>query len=239
MNCISPPGPEDRLLLAYLDGEADPETKLHLEQCLYCRERADALARERNILTSRLYRISCPSTEELGEFHLRMLPPDRMLIVSQHLRECPHCTREIAQLKEFLSDLAPGPEGGLLRQTKLLIAQLVAGQGGFVAGEPSFALRGESEGPLTYEVDGILIVIDIQQAIDGKINIFGQIAADRQDDWTAALVKLKQEAQLELTTAVDDLGAFRFEGLSPSPVDLQIEARDGTVVVIPTFEDSV
>jgi hypothetical protein len=89
---------------------------------------------------------------------------------------------------------------------------------------------------LTYEVGGILIVIDIQEAVDGKLNILGQVAAEQQDDWTAALVKLNQEDQPELTTTVEDLGAFRFEGLSPGPVDIQIEARDGTEIVIPTFE---
>ena len=236
MNCISPPGPEDRLLLAYLDGEADPETKLHLQQCLYCRERADALAREQNILTSRLYRISCPSTEELGEFHLRMLPPDRMLIVSQHLRECPHCTREIAQLKEFLSDLAPGPEGGLLRQTKLLIAQLVAGQGGFVAGEPSFALRGEGEGPLTFEAEGTVTVLDIQLDNEGKLNILGQVAADDQDLWTGSTVTLKQTDGSQLTTTLDDLGAFRFEQVSSGSIQIMITSSQGVEIQIPSID---
>ncbi|MGB7874749.1 MAG: hypothetical protein WBL25_10225, partial [Anaerolineales bacterium] len=127
--------------MAFLDGEADPETALHLQQCDYCRDRAKTLEREQKLLTSRLYRASCPSTDELGEFHLRMLPSDRMLVISQHLRECPHCTREIDQLKEYLSDLAP--EGNLLQKTKRLVAKLVSGQGTpSMVGEQSFALRG-------------------------------------------------------------------------------------------------
>lgn len=237
MTCISPPEPEVRLLMAFLDGEADPETRLHLQKCEHCRDRAKTLEREQKLLISRLYRASCPSTDELGEFQLRMLPSDQMLIISQHVRECPLCTREIEQLKEYLSDLTPGTEGNLLQQTKRLVAQLVSGGGALgTVGEPSFALRGEGEGPLTYEVGGILIVIDIQEAVDGKLNILGQVAAEQQDDWTAALVKLKQKDQPELTTTVDDLGAFQFEGLSPGPVDIQIEAKDGTEIVIPAFE---
>ena len=237
MTCISPPELDVRLLMAFLDGEADPETTLHLQQCEYCRDRAKTLEREQKLLTSQLYRASCPSTDELGEFHLRMLPSDQMLIISQHVRECPLCTREIDQLKEFLSDLAPAPEGNLLQQSKRLVAKLVGRQGTRdMAGELSFALRGEGDAPLTFEVGGILIVIDIQKAVDGKINILGQVAAEQQDDWTAALVKLNQEDQPEITTTVDDLGAFRFEDLLPSPVDLQIEAKNGTEIVIPTFE---
>jgi hypothetical protein len=239
MNCISPPEPEDMLLMAFLDGEADQELALHLQQCLYCRERVESLAREQNFLTSRLYRVSCPSASELGEYHLRILAPAQMLIVSQHLRECPHCTREIDRLKEFLSDLAPGMEGNLQQQVKVLIARLVGGQDRSSAiGEPTFALRGEERAPLTFEVSDILIVIDIQQAVDGKLNILGQVAADNQDDWTGALVQLNREDQPEMSTIVDDLGSFRFEGLLPGPVDLRVEARDGTVVMIPTFEVS-
>jgi hypothetical protein len=239
MTCISPPELEVRLLMAFLDGEADPETRLHLQKCEHCRDRAKTLEREQKLLTSRLYRASCPSTDELGEFHLRILPSDQMLIISQHVRECPLCTREINQLKEFLGDLVPVTEGNLVQQTKRLVARLVGGGGALgTAGQPSFALRGESDGPLTFEVGGILIVIDIQQAVDGKLKILGQVAAEQQDDWTAALVKLKQEDQPEMTTTVDDLGAFRFEGLSSGPVDIQIEDRDGTEIVIPTFEST-
>jgi hypothetical protein len=225
--------------MAFLDGEADPDTKLHLQQCKHCRDRAKTLEREQKLLTSQLYRASCPSTDELGEFHLRMLPSDQMLIISQHVRECPLCTREIDQLKEFLSGLGPAPEGNLMQRTKRMVAQLVSGGGATgIAGEPSLALRGESDTPLTFEVSGILIVIDIQEAVDGKLNIFGQVAAEQQDDWTAALVKLNQKDQPEITTTVDDLGAFQLKGILPGSVDLQIVAKDSTEIVIPTFESS-
>lgn len=239
MTCISPPEPEDWLLTAFLDDETDQDLTLHLQECSHCRERVEALAREQNLLTSRLFRISCPSATELGDYHLRMLTAPQMLMVSQHLRECPHCTREIDQLKEFLSDLAPGTAGNPLQQAKVLIARLLGGGDQSSAmGEPSFALRGESEGPMTFQVGGNLIVIDIQQASDGKLNLFGQVAADQQDDWTDASVSLRQENQPERKTKVDDLGAFRFEDILRGFIDLEIEARDGTVVMIPTFEGS-
>ena len=50
-------------------------------------------------LTAQLYRITCPSSEELGEYHLHMLPAEQTTAVAQHLRTCPHCTRELAELK--------------------------------------------------------------------------------------------------------------------------------------------
>jgi hypothetical protein len=240
MTCISTPEPEERLLMAFLDGEADPKLTFHLQQCPHCRKRVETLRREQQLLTSSLFRISCPSAAQLGEYHLHLLPPAQMLVISRHLRECPYCNREIDQLKEFLTDLAPGSEGSLLQKTKLLIAQLVSGPGvSAPAGEPSFALRGENEGPMTFEVEGILIVIDFQKTNDGKLTLLGQLAADQQDDWTDASVNLNQEGQPVLSTKVDDLGAFRLGGILPGLVGLQIEARDGTIVMVPTFENSV
>lgn len=222
--------------MAFLDGEADPETTLHLQKCEYCRDRVKALAREQNILTSRLYRISCPSTDELGEFYLRMLPAPQMLLVSQHLRECPHCTREIEQLKEFLSDLAPASESNFLEQVKVLAAHLVGGPGGATAvGEPSFALRGIGEGPITYEADGVVIVLDIQSDDERKVDILGQVATDDQDLWTDSTVTLKQKDGSKLTDTLDDLGAFRFAGVSSGSIQITISSPHGVEVQIPSM----
>ena len=107
-NCVTPPELEDRQLLAWLDDrEAHQETAIHLKMCPYCREKAEALDRLQKRLRSGLHRVNCPSSMELGEYHLRMLPASQMLVVAQHVRECPHCAREISELEGFLSDLAP------------------------------------------------------------------------------------------------------------------------------------
>ena len=233
MTCISPPELEVRLLMAFLDGEADPETRLHLQQCDYCRDRAKTLEREQKLLTSRLHRASCPSTVELGEFHLRMLPSDQMLMVSQHVRECPLCTREIEQLKEYLSDLAPGTEGNLLRQTKRLVAQLVSGRG---AGKPALELRGTGEGPLTFETEGAVIVLDIQPANAGKVNIFGQVAADDQDLWTGSTITLNQADGSMTTDTLNDLGGFHFEQVSSGSIQIMILSPHAVEVQIPKIE---
>ncbi len=237
MTCISPPELDVRLLMAFLDGEADPETKLHLQQCEHCRDRAKTLEHEQKLLTSRLYRASCPSTDELGEFHLRMLPSNQMLVISHHVRECPLCTREIGQLKEYLSDLEPVSEGNLLQQTKRLIAKLVGGQGtSGIAGEPSFALRGESKGPITFETEGAVIVLDVQPANEGKVNIFGQVAADDQDLWTGSTITLNQADGSKTTDSLNDLGAFQFEKVSTGSIQITILSPQGIEIQIPNFD---
>jgi hypothetical protein len=240
MTCISPPEPEDWLLTAFLDDEADQDLTLHLQECSHCRERVEALAREQNLLTSRLFRISCPSATELGEYHLRMLTAPQMLMVSQHLRECPHCTLEIDQLKEFLSDLAPGTAGNPLQQAKVLVARLLGGGDQSSAmGEPSFALRGESKGPMTFKADDIVIVLDIQPTIEGKVNILGQVAADDQEQWTGSTVKLQQTNGLQTTVFLDDLGAFRFEKALSDSVKITITSPHGVEVQFPNIDINI
>ena len=230
--CISPPELDDKQLLIYLDGNADKEIVSHLERCEYCREKAENLANLQNELISRLYRINCPSSLELGEYHLHMLPASQMLMVRQHVSECPHCTRELTQLEEFfLSDLAP-TENSLLGQAKVLIARLMGAE---VDSGLAPALRGESKGPLTFEADGIVIVLDIQPVNDGKVHILGQVAADNQDQWTGALVEFRQGDELQFSTTVDDLGAFRSDSIEPGSKELRITPKDGSLILVSNF----
>jgi len=242
-NCVFPPELEDWQILAYLDNrEANQETAYHLEKCPYCRKKAEALERLQKRLTARLYRLTCPPSIELGEYHLRMLPAPQILDVAQHLRECPHCARELAQLEGFLSALVPAPEDSLLGKAKVLIARLVGGQAepgkqGEIGFAPVVAaLRGEIKGLITFAAEGIVIVLDIQPATEGRRTILGQVAADNQDDWTGALVELRKDSQLRISSTVDDLGAFRCEGVMPGPQELRIIPKSGAVVVISNFE---
>ncbi len=244
MNCISPPELDDGQLLTYIDGEADEEVATHLERCSYCRQKARHLARLQDRLTARLYRLPCPSPAELGDYHLGMLPTAQATAVAQHLRECPHCTREVGQLRDYLRELAPDPEVSPLERVraaaiKVLIAHLVSGGKGEERPTlaPAFAaLRGEARGPVTLEADGILIVLDVQPAAEGRVTILGQVAADDQDRWTGAVVELRQAGTLQMTATVDDLGAFRCEAVSPGPTEILITPSSGNAVLVPNVE---
>jgi hypothetical protein len=160
-----------------------------------------------------------------------------MLVVGRHVRECPYCTREVAELQGYLSDLEPAAETGLLDKARVLIARLLGP--GDPAFAPAMALRGESKGPITFAADGVVIVLDIQPAAKGSVNVLGQVAADDQDLWTGALVELKKDDQLKISSVVDDLGAFQCEGVMPGPLELRITPNNGSIVVISNFEVSV
>jgi hypothetical protein len=218
MPCEFPPELDDRALLAYLDGEADRQVVAHLERCPHCRERATRLARLQSRLTSELYRLACPSTVELGEYHLGVLPPEQAEAVAQHVAECPHCSRELAQLEGYLAELAPALEPGPLErageQIRVLIARLLdrnSGRGPF--GQPAVApayagLRGDEEEPLIYQAEDVQVVIQIQQDVERpeRKTILGLVVGLGENQELEA--HLWQAGQRITVAAVDELGNF-------------------------------
>ena len=241
MNCISPPQLNDRQLLEYLDGEAEPQITHHLGICQYCRNRADALARLQYGLTARLYRITCPSPLELGEYHLqkyqlRILPSPQILVIAQHIRECPHCEAEVAQLENFLKDLTADVKPDPI-PVRVLIARLLGGPGEGSAPMP--ALRGERKGPIILEAEGVVITLDVEPGSNGQVSILGQVAADDQDQWTNASVALQQADIPQQTTSLDDLGSFRFEAVRPGAIRIMISSTEGVVIQSPDIDITV
>ena len=210
MKCIFEKELEDRQLLAYLDHEADQETVHHLEQCAYCLERANALARLHDRLTENLYRVKCPSSIELGEYHLRILPASQMMIISQHLRICPHCANEFAQFSKNLMD--PMQQSGPLGPVRVLIANLIRGssldhEGGELL-TPSFAnLRGEAEEPLVYQADHVQIVLEVQEDPEllGHKILLGLVTGQESND---IYVRISKEGKVFATTLIDEFGNF-------------------------------
>lgn len=233
MKCISSPALEDIEIARYVDGEADETIVAHIYECPFCSERSRQWTLLQNRLRKQFYRTTCPTPTELGDHHLGLLPAPQALMVAQHLRECPLCRRELAQLQEFLAE--PEAKPGLLDTAKILFAQLVG------AGvTPAFgALRGEDKGPLTFEADGMVIVLDIQPAAHQHVSMLGQVAADEQDQWTGAVVELSQADSTEKMASLDEFGAFRFDDIHPGATQLSIRSLHGIIVHIMNIEISI
>ena len=163
----------------------------------------------------------------------------QVLVIAQHVRECPSCRREVAELEDFMGELAP--EVSLLGAARVLIARLVRGPS--TSGQPGesglfpsgAALRGQAKGPITLEAEGVVIVLDLQQTEEETVDILGQVAADDQDQWTEALVELHQDNELQFSTTVDDLGAFRLTGMMPGSKELRIRSKDNSLTVVSNF----
>ena len=230
--CVSPPELDDGDLLTYIDGEADQQVVAHLERCPHCREKVQRLARLQDHLTARLYRIACPSPTELGEHHLDVLPRDRTAAMAQHLAECPHCAREVAQLKGYLAELAPSLELGPLERVKervrVLVARLVnGGLGGGLLNQPALAPayagvrgeHGEKEGPYLYQADGVQVAIEVQDDAGrpGRKVILGLVVGAEPG---GLKVHLWQADQRVAVVPVDELGNFVIPDLALGSYEL-------------------
>lgn|SRR5574341_864903 len=230
MNCSFPPELTDQKLLEALDGIADEATTKHLLGCPYCQTRANSLENMQKRLKSRLFRAACPPSLELAEFYLRTLPPPRMLVLSQHVRTCPHCTREIAQIAEFMGADTVQLDRKPLEPAQVLRARLVEGA------SPAFgALRGESHS-VTLEVEGAVVTFMMQPAPNGKVSVLGQVAAEEQDSWTGAVVTLQQVDAPRQITAVNDLGAFSFETVQAGTAEFIITSLHSLIIKIPPLD---
>jgi len=234
MRCISSPALGDAQIVSFIEGEADAVVAGHMAECPYCAEKAERWGRLQNSLKAKLYRRSCPTSMELGDYHLGLLPGLQALLVAQHVRECPLCRHEVNELEEYLKELAAEP--GLLEPIKVLIARLVGGKADELSRTPAFAaLRGEIKGPIIFEVDDVVITLDIQPGHNGQGSILGQVAVTDQDGWTGARVQLQQSDRPQLTASLDDLGAFRFEE-AQGLAQITITSPSGIMIEIPNFD---
>lgn len=224
--CISPPELSDLTLLTYLDGQASPQVAEHLRRCEHCRERAQRLAHLEGRLTAWLYRLTCPSALDLGEYHLGLLSSEQARAVREHLRECPHCSREVAQLESYLSALAPSlepnPLGQALDRVQVWVARLI---GGSAPRAPALApamagLRGQEQAPLTYQAGDLQVLIEIQQDPDQPAHnvILGLIVGLGESQRLEA--GLWHGGQRVMTVPVDELGNFVLPRVPPAIYEL-------------------
>jgi anti-sigma factor RsiW len=86
-------------LFAFIDGEASPAVAAHLAACPICSARATEYARLQNALVRRLYRFDCPPAAILAAFVAGILPPRERAGVTAHVRACPCCAADVAQLR--------------------------------------------------------------------------------------------------------------------------------------------
>ena len=227
--CSLPPALTDQQIWEALDGIADESISSHLQKCPYCQTRANALENMQSRLKSRLFRATCPPSLELAEFFARTLPPPQMLTVSAHVRSCPHCTRELAELGAFMGAQSSEPAEPV-GERKTLVARLVNS-----ASSAFGALRGESRS-VTLEVEGAVITFEIQSASNGRVSVLGQIAAEAQDAWTGATVILQPSDASQQTTSVNDLGAFTFEAVQPGVGEFIITSLHNESIKIPPLD---
>lgn len=183
-------------------------------------------------MTTALYRGFCPDTTDLGEYHLGLLVGDRRIAIVQHLATCPHCQREMAQLDQFLTSVAPDIEFSVVDRIKVWVARLVPqGFNTSMGLAPALAVRGAGTGPRLYEAGDAQVGIDVQA--DGQPGTYTLVGLVMGVDLDGMQAILTRGDEVAAALDVDDLGNFIFDdlragtyALTLSGPDLEIEVPD-------------
>lgn len=214
-------------LLMALDNQAATDVAMHLSYCPGCQQRASQINGQQQALTARLFRSACPSSLELSEYQMGLLSPERSVSIARHASLCPHCAQEIDALLAFMAQpeplAQPEPPRTASARLRVLVARLVSGAASAVgppALAPAFAgLRGDDDGPLTYEAGDVQVILDVlddeQQA--GHRAIIGLVLGLADP---AAIVHLWRDQQPVCRTDVDSLGNFVIADLVPGQYEL-------------------
>jgi hypothetical protein len=220
-------------LLAYIDGASDPQTASIIAAQL---ERNSLLAAEIKALAETEARLvsllsAGPSSHELGEYALGLLPPERAADLEQRLARDPDARRRLENLTTYLAapDALPLAEADAVgrqigRRIRVIIAQLAAGLGGSVgpgmlAPMPA-GVRGDGSRALTYTVGDGQLVLEVEPSVEDrtKRNVLGLLVGFEQPDTLVAF--LYRADALIAHTALDELGNFTLTALQPGAYHL-------------------
>ena len=234
MQCSAPPPLTDDQISAALDGEADPDVRLHLAQCASCAARLAEAQRIERGLGASLHRWDCPAPQRLSDYHLGGMSGEEDSAFARHLTGCASCRQEIEDLRVFLQAEEPPPiaaappaprqpwRGPLIG--RLLPRALVPG------------LRGSGAGPLRAEAGDTTIFLDVRPSGAGVVVLHCQVEDEDLDRWTGALVELRQGGALRATAEIDDLGTFSCGPVPAARSDLRMVPLRGRMIVLEGLE---
>ena len=204
--CINPSEIREGDLLAYTEGEADPQVADHIRRCAHCAALATRYAQTDRALRWGLYRATCPSADELGRWQLHILPPDEELRVAAHVRSCPRCQRECMEL-EAADDRTMSVLLDLLKAaTRWLIPTRVAA--------PQ-SVRGGLPPQQRYQTEGLDVFVGPMLVGDQR-----QLRGRLRPPTPGVTIWLVRDDQPPRSQTTDDAGYFVFPNVAPGHYDL-------------------
>lgn len=209
------------VLTAYLDGEVSAATRAQIEADVEAMAWVRALESADSQLSQLSHRPR-PTQLQIGEAELGLAP-------AVDLRYEPVAQRQADLLRQFWTDLeaAPVEQPSLLERARVLIAELLTGDGA----QPALALglRGTQEG--VYAVGDYQVVVETDEDFDDPTRrvLTGLVMGLEEADATAAL--WRSDASKKLTAALDEFGNFTFSQLESGQYELIITGQLLTIHV--------
>jgi hypothetical protein len=174
-----------------------------------------------------LFRAFCPDSTELGEYALNILERSEAQTIQQHLKDCPHCQREVSQLKTYLEDLSADLDLSLVERINVWVGKLVSLSG---PQAPAFAhaLRGEGEKVLLYQAGDAQVSLQFRtNQLDPKLqDVYGLVIGIVPSDWRAILW---QEGRQAAVSEVDELSSFSLSGIQPGSFTLILTSPENEI----------
>lgn len=222
--CVDPGEIQEGALLAYVDGTAEETVIQHIRRCPACARQVEELAALQTVLTIKLHRFSCPNPDQLIAYRAGELGGNEKLIVVQHLRQCPHCARELAAL---VHNERPGFGERVRGALKVLEATLVAPRGEPVSVRGD---RGVSPAPQAYRAEEVEVIINQRPSLtsprgwdlSGLVHIKGQVP----ETIGKAKVQLYRGEGLIAVEPVSPRGLFTIQDVESTTYDLFLVWED-------------
>jgi hypothetical protein len=222
--------PED--LVAFVDGEASGPVGEAIRSNPALRAAADAYAETQRRLQQRLYRFACPSPLVLGEYDLGLLAPAERTRIAAHVVDCPRCAAELRMLRDFLAAEDEAPPVGAIERMRRIVATLLPPPPLL---SPHASLRGAADTTTrTYQAGDVTITLDLGAPVRrGRTSLVGLIwrEGDNPETIAGSAVSLVRGDGATATTAIDDVGNFAFDEISPGTYQLEVTLGDDSIII--------
>jgi hypothetical protein len=246
--CSWPVALDDLALIAAIDGEAGPDVMAHLRDCPFCSERAHVFADMQGLLRKQLFRMFCPTSEELAAYQQGLLNSDQQAHISEHLKECPHCTREYNLLEQLSRETLParsppqtnGKSAHAHNDTLPAKLRQIAAQLLTPPEKPLVGAYGTLRGPshasqYAYHAENLQLTLGVQRVVsrvDRRV-IHGALELDDElyEVLSGATAHLSHNETLIRTAELDELGNFVLDDLDPGTYQLALHLPDREVIV--------
>jgi len=226
--CVDPLELEEGELMAYVDGQSDEKVEAHLARCPYCAAQVATYRRTAAVLRAALHRLSCPSPEQLGLYQLNLLPAGERLVLSRHVRECPHCARELEELARV------GDSPSLLERLRQAVGVIEA----VLLPTPrlqAVPLRGTLPALQRFRAEGVDVHISVQPGHSrGARTVMGRLVSHGGGEASLPAPGLEvwlMRGEEAWAASVEAGGIFTFEGVEPGEYSVGLE-WDGQAVLV-------
>lgn len=181
-----------------------------------------------HILRWRLFRATCPSSENLVAYQQNTLTSGQHQEIAHHLAHCPHCVHELQMVQrmvEIPADIPPAPN----TISRSIMARLQAPRP-FM---PISRLRMERPTHYAYQTEGLQLTLSIAFEQAGHVAISGELLFEEPSavQLVGATATLLANEQVLHVTPINRAGHFTIKQIVSGEYSLSLRLRNSEMLV--------